>query len=383
MAEALKDSFGAELVRTIAASIAAVHPPFPARRFERDTLAGFDALALMPRARHVAAMLHRHLPTDYARSTRILLASLGPPLQATAGHGMSPFVYLPHTLFVARQGLADEHFELSMRALHALTQRFTAEFGIRAFLERHPQRTLAQLHDWASDPSVHVRRLVSEGTRPRLPWAARLPAFQRDPAPVIALLERLKDDPEIYVRRSVANNLNDIGKDHPHLLIDVCRRWLAGASAARRALVAHALRTLVKAGDARALDLLGFGASAHVAPAHVRIDPRRVRIDDADRLRIGFDLVNSGRRRQDVLVDLRIFYVKANGSARPKVFRLGSVTLETGAACPLSKTLSLRPMTTRTHYPGMHRVEVLLNGTPHPLGQFRLLGPARTSAVHA
>ena len=171
---------------------------------------------------------------------------------------MAAFLYMPHLFFVARHGL--DHFEDSMRAQYALTQRFTAEYSIRAFLEKHPEATLARLREWAADPSQHVRRLVSEGTRPRLPWAPRLRAFQKDPRPVLELLELLKDDPELYVRRSVANNLNDIGKDHPALLTAVAKRWLRGATPERRWIVDHALRSAVKRADAGALGALGYGA---------------------------------------------------------------------------------------------------------------------------
>ena len=169
---------------------------------------------------------------------------------------MAAFLYMPHLFFVARHGL--DHFEDSMRAQHALTQLFTAEYSIRAFLEKHPGATLARLREWTADPSHHVRRLVSEGTRPRLPWAPRLRAFQKDPRPVLELLELLKDDPELYVRRSVANNLNDIGKDHPALLTAVAKRWLRGASPERRWIVSHALRSAVKRADAGALGALGY-----------------------------------------------------------------------------------------------------------------------------
>ena len=177
----------------------------------RDATRGLEALELMDRGRHVMRAMRTHLPQDPAEAIGILERSLGPPLDGTEGHGMAPFRYLPHVLFVATHGL--RCFEASMRAQHALTQRFTAEFSVRPFLEAEPARTLARLTAWTRDPSPHVRRLVSEGTRPRLPWAGRLRAFQRDPTPTLALLERLKDDPHPYVRRSVANHLNDIGKD--------------------------------------------------------------------------------------------------------------------------------------------------------------------------
>jgi 3-methyladenine DNA glycosylase AlkC len=203
MAEPLIAQYGPDVPQAIARMVAAVHPRFDVDAFLQDALTGYEALALMPRGKHIARALHRHLPPDYGDALRILLASADQPHGRAPGLSLASFLFLPHTVFVSEFGL--DHFELSMQAQHALTQRFTAEFSIRPFLQKHTEATLERLADWATDPSEHVRRLVSEGTRPRLPWASRLPAFQRDPAPVLALLERLKDDPALYVRRSVAN----------------------------------------------------------------------------------------------------------------------------------------------------------------------------------
>lgn len=377
MAEALKDQFGAAVPRRLAREVAAVWPAFPAEAFLRDALRGYAALELMPRGRHLAAVLRRHLPDDFEEALAILMDSLGPPPDRSADVGMASFFYLPHTQFVADYGL--DHFEASMRAQHRLTQRFTAEFSIRPFLERHEAATLRRLREWTTDPDVHVRRLVSEGTRPRLPWAPRLRAFQRDPRPVLALLERLKDDPELYVRRSVANNLNDIGKDHPAVLLATAKRWWRGAGANRRWIVRHALRSAIKRGDAEALALLGFGVATGVKVAAARTEPVRPRI--GDRLRLAFAVANEAAVAQRLLVDLRVWYVKANGRSAPKVFKLKAVDLEPGGGARLEKTLSFAEMTTRRHYPGPHRLEALVNGVAYPLGTVLLAaaagGPSR------
>ena len=191
---------------------------------------------------------------------------------------METLFYLPFVFFVADHGL--ECFETSMRAQYELTKRFTAEFSIRAFIERYPNETLKRLAEWAHDPNMHVRRLVSEGTRPRLPWASRLRGFQEDPSPVLELLEVLKDDPEEYVRRSVANNLNDISKDHPELVVEVTRRWWLDASEDRRRLVRHALRTLVKAGNTEALAVLGYDAISAIEVRAVTCTPDVIEIGE-------------------------------------------------------------------------------------------------------
>jgi 3-methyladenine DNA glycosylase AlkC len=368
LAATLKSRYGPEIPARIAGMIARVHPAFPQRAFLRDALAGYEALELMPRGRHIARALRTHLPQDVPVALDILLASLDAPREETGGSGFESFLYLPHTVYVAEYAL--EHFDAAMRAQHALTQRFTAEFSIRPFIERYPERTLALLRDWTRDPSPHVRRLVSEGTRPRLPWAPRLRALQRDPRPALALLELLKDDPALYVRRSVANHLNDIGKDHPGLLNSTARRWLRGASPERAWIVRHALRFAIKRGDAGALAVSGFGAKADVAVRGRSVTPRHTRIGGA--IHIAFELVNRLPRKQRVLVDLRVHYRKAGGKTSPKVFKLKTVELAPKAALRFEKKLSLADLTTRKHHPGTHAVEVLLNGRAVALGRFEL-----------
>ncbi|APW43599.1 DNA alkylation repair protein [Rhodoferax saidenbachensis] len=368
MAEPLVTQYGPDVPKAIARMVAAVHKRFPVDAFLHDALTGYDALALMPRGKHIARALQRHLPQDYAQALPILLASAERPHGRDPGLSLGSFLYLPHTAFVAEFGLG--HFELSMQAQHALTQRFTAEFSIRPFLQKHPEATLAQLMEWTRDPSEHVRRLVSEGTRPRLPWASRLPAFQRDPTPVLALLERLKDDPELYVRRSVANNLNDIGKDHPALLANTAKAWLRKATPERRWIVQHALRSAVKRGEAGALAALGFGGAADVAICQHSITPQRAVIGGT--LAVAFDVTNSTAQPQRVLVDFAVHYVKANGQARAKVFKLKTLDLAAHETQRVGKQISLAEMTTRKHYPGVHQVEAILNGRAQPLGSFKL-----------
>jgi 3-methyladenine DNA glycosylase AlkC len=368
VAEPLKNSFGRDVPVRIATMIKNVDPTFPADAFVADALDGYEALELTPRAWHIARVLGRYLPSDYDRAIEILVASLGDKVPEAELTGMDVFVYLPHVFYVAEFGA--DHFESSMRAQYELTQRFTAEFSIRVFLRRYPEPTLARLREWALDPSGHVRRLVSEGTRPRLPWAPRLRAFQEDPRPVLQLLELLKDDPELYVRRSVANNLNDIGKDNPTALIETCRRWTENSNAERRWLIRHALRSAVKRADPEALEILGFGTAA-VSVRDVRVTPEVVSIGDSATITV--ELANDSSAPQRLLVDLRVHFVKANGTTSPKVFKLKELELEPGTATRVVKTISLAQHTTRTHYPGRHHVEVLVNGAAHDAGAFEVV----------
>ncbi len=257
----LKHLLGAEAVDCLAGNLASVHASFDGARFREKALDGLEALELMARGRHLAAAMRTFLPDEYARAVDVLVASMTPPLDSAESFGLAEFFYLPHGWFLAEYGLDPAHnrgrdpFEVSMQAQHALTRRFTAEFAIRPFLARHRDRTLARLLEWTGDPSAHVRRLCSEGTRPRLPWAARVAALDADPTAALPILDRLKDDASLYVRRSVANHLGDLAKDHPGLVYATCERWLAGATKERKWLVRHALRLPARKGEQRALRL--------------------------------------------------------------------------------------------------------------------------------
>jgi 3-methyladenine DNA glycosylase AlkC len=318
-------------------------------------LDGYEALELTERARQVSDALARTLPADRARAIEILMDSVTSEIVEERLSGMD---YWPHVSFVANHGI--ECFETSMRAQYELTQRFTAEFSMRPFLERYPQRTLARLRVWATDPNKHVRRLVSEGTRPRLPWASRLKRFQEDPEPVVELLEVLKDDPEEYVRRSVANNLNDIAKDHPDRVIEIARRWWTGGSEERRRLVRHGLRTLIKQGHPGALHVLGYPSDSPAEVVRVTCAPKTVEI--GGKIRIEVEIVNRSAGETAVLADLRVHFMKANGSTRPKVFKGSELRLAAGETGTVRKTISLAQHSTRRHYPGTHRIEVMING---------------------
>lgn len=375
MAESLKSLLDETTPARLAGLLHGAWPRLDRRAFAAQALQGWDALELMQRGQRLADLMHQHLPGDFARAAPILVDALGPPMPldtagepCSDGRPYSAFLYLPHSLYLARHGLG--HFELAMAAQHALTQRFTAEFCLRPYLEQHAEATLARLMEWTADPSAHVRRLVSEGSRPRLPWAPRLRAFMLEPRPLLPLLQRLRDDPSSYVRRSVANHLNDIGKDHPQLLTQLAREWLVDAPEPRRRLVRHALRFAIKRGDHEALDALGVAHEVQLKVHDVAIEPARPRI--GARVDIRCTLHNATRRPQHVLADLRVAYVKADGSTRAKVFKLRELELPAGASQPLAKRLSLAQMTTRIHHPGRHRVELMLNGRALALGQFDL-----------
>lgn len=377
MVELLKDSFGPQIVHGIADAIRRAHATFDVDRFTAAALDGYEDLELTPRARQIAAVLGDFLPADRGKAIDIIVASLGPErencdpddVERSDDHDpMSGFFYLPHGYFVADEGGA--HFDQAMRANYEITKRFTSEFSIRTPLRDQTEATLEVLAKWALDANVHVRRLVSEGTRTRLPWSFRLKNFQEDPAPVLALLEVLKDDPVEYVRRSVANNLNDLAKDHPELVVATAQRWWAGADKDRRRLIRHGLRSLVKAGDPGALAVLGFGADSPASLGPVMIEPQQASI--GDKVRIEATVENPSTNSCGALVDLRVHFVKANGSSSAKVFKGAELNLGPGESGQVRKTISIAQHTTRTHYPGVHNVEIMINGVAHAAGHFEV-----------
>ena len=368
MADALTNQYGPEVPALLAERFAAVDADFPTKQFLSKCLQGYDALGLMARGQRIAEVMAESLPQDFLVAADIVQNSLAEPLTTDRSFAMAGFVYLPHGFFVANQGI--HHHARSMALLHAITQRFTSEFASRRFLLEQPEATLMVLDTWCHDPNEHVRRLVSEGTRPRLPWAARLPAFQADPTAVIALLEQLKDDTSSYVRRSVANNLNDISKDHPQRVLAIAKAWLVDADDNRRALVRHGLRSLIKAGDAQALALMGFEPTTAVKLAQVSFVPTSPR--RGEYLQISCQLSNEGQQTQSLCVDLRIHYLRQNGRYGIKVFKWKTLSLAAGESSVLSYRLSLADMTTRRHYEGRHLASVLVNGTVYELGEFEL-----------
>ncbi|MBM4367583.1 MAG: DNA alkylation repair protein [Deltaproteobacteria bacterium] len=354
MAEPFKNLVNAESIARIGQAVAAV-APFDAAGFERRAVAGLEPLELKARIRHVAGALRAYLPGDWRESVRVLLAALPeqPPAKVADGLTWWPLLQLVET-----HGL--DHPETSLAALRVLTCHASAEFAVRPYLERHPDLAWAHVDAWSRDPSEHVRRLASEGTRPRLPWASRLDASVRDPARGLAIIERLVDDPSEYVRRSVANHLGDVAKDHPALAVEVARRWLPG----RRRLVEHALRDLLKKGHPAALDLLGHKGQVEVSA--LGVDPPRARPGEA--IEVTATITGPGTARVDV-----VWAWPGTRGWSSKTFRGAVRELSEGDRWHFRQRLSMRPVTTRPLRPGEQRVFLRVNGIDHGPATFLLL----------
>lgn len=362
MAEPFKNLLNAALVQQAGQHLQRAWPGFDRAGFEQQATQGLEALELKARARHVAAALQATLPDDFDRACGVLEASLAAPAEGIGSRpgddGLAGWIVWPMTEWVAAQGLPAP--ERALQALHAMTQRFTAEWAVRPFIVAHPALAWATLQRWCDDPSHHVRRLVSEGSRPRLPWGLQLQGLIADPSPTLPLLRRLQDDASDYVRRSVANHLNDIAKDHPAIVAGWLAEHLPEAPPERRALLRHASRTLIKRGDAPVLAAWGLGAALQgsatlaITPASVLLGGEGVTLDVA--------LQSRSRAPQVLEVDYAVHHVKAHGGATAKVFKGWKITLAAGEHRRLQKRHALKPITTRRYHAGRHAVDLRING---------------------
>jgi 3-methyladenine DNA glycosylase AlkC len=360
--------FNEKGIRELAGNVRRAWPAFAAEDFLADVLPRLPPLGLNERNFLVRDALRRRLPDDFRAAVAILLRSLGPERPSEGPDSYPGFYVMAVNAYVAEYGLDDP--EAALPALREMTKRFSAEFAIRPFLDRHPDLTLKTLHAWARDPHPQVRRLASEGSRPRLPWGMRLQKFVKDPRPVLQILEALKEDPELFVRRSVANNLNDIAKDHADLVVGVLRRWRGSRKPETKWLVKHALRTLLKKGHPEALELLGYARNARVKVERLVVSPGRVKVGDSVTFR--FQVRSRAATAQALMIDYVMHHRKANGATRPKVFKLTAKVLKAGETLAVEKRHSFRPIGIRPYYPGGHAVEIQINGRVHARAEFAL-----------
>ena len=344
---------------------------FDAGKFVKLATDGLEPLELKERSVHIREALRQTLPDDLEQAVKIMTAALHPEKarqdNSMDAGGIAGWAIMPMADYMATYGLSDP--ARSLGTLREMTMRFTAEFAVRPFFVEAPEVTLAKFKEWAGDANFHVRRLASEGSRPRLPWGMRLQQFVDDPRPILPLLEMLKDDPEEYVRRSVANSLNDIAKDHPALVAEIAKDWLKDASDERVWVVKHACRTLVKDGHAPTLKALGYG------PPQLQLERLDIATPDVvlgGALEFTAELTSTARSSQPLIIDYAIHHRKANGSTSPKVFKLKIAELAAGKSLKIKKKHGIKPITTRKYYAGTHHLELLVNGQSFGRADFEL-----------
>jgi len=329
-------------------------PQFNAETFRTAVFNNeWDEYELKQRMRHITQCLNRHLSGDYAAKITIL--------KPVVTH-FSSYDAMFFSDFVEQFGLNE--FDVSMDAMHHFTQYCTAEFAVRPFIEQYPQKMMAQMMLWADSKIHHVRRLASEGCRPRLPWASALPAFKKDPSAILPILEKLKNDNSHYVRNSVANNLNDISKDHVDTVVGIAKAW-KGKTKETDWVVKHACRTLLKQANPDVMSLYGFIKPEHIVLADF-IGTKSVEI--GERLEFSFNLVSTtslGLCR----LEFAIYFMKANGKPARKLFKISESNIKTSKKA-FTKTFSFIPRSTRKLYVGQHGLSIVINGFEQEQIQF-------------
>lgn len=366
--KALKLWFDRKAASSLARQVSKAWPEFDSKAFVAAAARGINGLEFHARVKQFSDALRRYLPAEIPRALDILRRGL--PDGTNSGEVMSEsWLQWPIGQFIA--DYAEDEFDAAFDAMIALTQCFTSEFAVRPFAEAHQDRVLARLLVLTTHPSPHVRRWCSEGIRPRLPWGRRLRALIVDPVPLFPILEALKDDPALYVRRSVANNLNDIAKDHPDTVVALCRRWQENgkAPATRQWIIRHALRSLVKNGHPGALGIMGVKPVASLQ-ARLSLLPRTLVIGRG----VTMDLVlsHAEKKERPVVVDYIVHYVRQRGRTGEKVFKWTTLELPPHTNIRLRKIHPMRTTTIRALYPGKHTVEIQVNGQRIARGSFGL-----------
>lgn len=343
-----------KVVKKIGESIHGEYSDFHLKEFTKLSKK-LDPLELKDRVLLITSELRKFLPEDFKKSLPILV-------KAMEKGDLKGFELWPFSEYISQFGL--EHFDDSLKAMYKLTQRFTAEWAIRPFLLKDHKKVLNTLSKWTDDKSSHVRRWISEGTRPLLPWGQRIPLFVMDPTHTLLFLDKLRHDEELYVRKSVANHLNDISKNHPQVVIEVLRMWVKDAPTEHQDKInwikRHALRTLIKKGHPGALKLMGVDGKAEVKLGKVTLNQKKFKLHD--KLTFEFTVTSTSKKKQKIVVDYAIDFVKANGKKGKKVYKLKSFDLGPKEEITLKKSHSLKPITTMKYYSGIHHLMIQVNG---------------------
>ena len=347
--EPLKEMFGHAFYRNLAKAVASVHPQFQPDRFVKDVTHNIEDLALNQRMRKTSSILRQHLPENYSQAIGIL-KEVVPQLRT----GYTTLVFPD---FVSQYGLP--YFQESLDALKYFTSFGSSEFAIRVFFLQDFERTLKTMQKWSTDENFHVRRLSSEGSRPRLPWSFKLDQVIQNPGITSPILENLKGDDELYVRKSVANHLNDISKDSPDHVLKLVNGW-DKTHPHTAWIIKRGIRSLLKSGDKKSMNVFGLTKDPKVAIRKFSMTSEVVRLNDV--LQFQFDVVSEKSKPQNLMIDYRIHYQKKSGMQSGKVFKLKEIVLAPGEKISILKRQRFQDFTTRELHSGQHILEIVVNG---------------------
>ncbi|MFQ5427854.1 MAG: DNA alkylation repair protein [Thermodesulfobacteriota bacterium] len=357
MAEPLKNLYSKEMIDSLSSEIKKIYGDFNSREFQKSIFCkSWGEKELKQRMRFVACTLSDFLPKNYEEAIAVLMPA------STSFNG---FEYMFFPDFAMLYGL--ENFKLSMKALAHFTEHSSSEFAVRPFIKKYPRETMAQMEAWAGSENEHLRRLASEGCRPRLPWAISLPEFKKNPGPVLKIIKKLLDDKSEYVRRSVANNLNDISKDNPLLVLEFAKKKI-GKNKNTDRLLKHGCRSLLKSGNPETLALFGFTGAEHLRVEELEVDET---VAMGQSMKFSFSLRTEEKKLGRLRLEYAVNFMKKNGRLSRKIFKIaeGNYFLKEKT---ITKTHSFKTISTRKYYPGIHGLAIIINGTERACRSFRL-----------
>ncbi len=372
MADLFKDLYNENFFDAFAGTLEKVIPDFNRKAFLAEVhINEWQFMEFKNRMHHVANVLKYLLSDNYKESleqlTKIIFDLKANCIADKVKYPDLLFMLIPD--YIEHNGL--DEFELSVDAFKAITPFTSCEFAVRPFIIKYQDRMFEKLLEWTKHKNEHVRRLASEGCRPRLPWAMALPHLKIDPSPIFPVLENLKSDPSEYVRRSVANNLNDISKDHPQTVIDIAKQW-KGNSQETNWIIKHACRTLLKAGDQEVMRLFGFATPVDMEINNLNLTKNFILV--GNHLEFGFELINHSSKNEKIRLEYAIYYLRQNGSHSKKIFKISEKEYPAKSRAKISRRHLFKPMSSRKLYPGEHVLSLIINGREMEERTFELRG---------
>lgn len=367
MSSLLKDMYSANFYNKFCDVAEEVFSGFDRNKFIKLIFGPeWNSKELKDRMKHTSFVLHQFMPGDFEKSANIIRKITAKVLKNPAIDTPFAFMFLPD--YIEKYGI--NHFGTSVKTMEFVTQLASCEFAIRPFLIKYADKMHSQMLEWSNHENHHVRRLASEGIRPRLPWAMAVPQLKKNPKLILPILENLKTDSSEYVRRSVANNLNDIAKDHPDIVISIAKNW-KGIGADTDAIIKHGCRTLLKQGNKEALKYFKLSDDPNLEVSKFKVHTPKVKI--GSNLDFAFTVKNGSNKPHTIRLEYAIYFLRKNGEHSKKVFKISERIYKAGETSEIRKQQSFRIITTRQYYPGRHKLSVIVNGQEKLTGLFQLL----------
>ena len=367
MAELFKNIYSKEFFVKFIRSIQKIEPNFNDRSFlEHIYDTEWEDKELKQRMRHISITLKSHLSEDFEKNTQTILSLIPQLIKEGFKPNNLEFIFLPD--FIEVFGIT--HYKTAMKAFEEITQFVSCEFAVRPFIIAYEKEMIAQMLLWSKHGHPMVRRLSTEGCRPRLPWAMALPALKKDPSSIIPILENLKNDTSESVRRSVANNLNDISKDNPDIVIGLVKKW-KGVTPETDWLIKHGSRTLLKEGNPEVMQLFGFGSVDQIKINKFKILTPSVKIGES--LEFTFKIINTADSESKIRLEYGLYYQKANGTLSRKVFKISEKIYAENSITTINRKQPFKLITTRKLHVGKHQLSIIINGNEYEKIDFLLV----------